>query len=167
MSVFPEVDVNDDVAKFNNVPVKIYVNGYIWPLSYDEDKTSERVDQTSSKPDDIPPLFHPGRSKVIVNPSNPIKFGDFRGDNMRTLNPTPTKNFIQYRLSVLEEFCPIELIGKAVFISPDELYDKFGIKSNTAIVVLWTNPDKATIESSKSLLINWVRLNFPTYSIAF
>ena len=153
MSILPGVEVDEDVAKFNRTPIEIYVNGYLWPLSYDEHKHIEYVREKEPIPAYKPPMDGINPFKIVVNPSNPVRFSDFRGDNMRTLKPTPTKVFIQYKLSILEEFCPIGLIGKASFVSPEELYEKYGVKSDSGIVMLWTDPEKAVNKPSRSLLI--------------
>ena len=147
-SILPGIEVEDDVAMLDRVPVKFYVNGYLWPLSYDEHAVTERMEEKEKVPTYTPPLDGINPYKRGMNPSNPTLFADFRGDNMRTLKTTETRNFIQYRLSVLEEFCPIGLIGKAVYVHPDELREKFGVESKSGIVMLWTDSGKTADDSA-------------------
>lgn len=147
MSMMPGVTVVEDVARLGSEPVQIYVDGYLWPLSYDKNKAVERVDKKPEMPLETSPFKDVRPYKIVVNPSNPVLYSDFRGDNMRTLTALPESNFIRYNLSVLNDFCPISLVESATFISPEELMDKYGFKSDSAIVMLWTdtrNADKAS-----------------------
>lgn len=147
MSMMPGVTVVEDVARLGSEPVQIYVDGYLWPLSYDKNKAVERVDKKPEMPLETSPFKDVRPYKIVVNPSNPVLYSDFRGDNMRTLTALPESNFVRYNLSVLNDFCPIGLVGSATFISPEELMDKYGFKSDSAIVMLWTdtrNADKAS-----------------------
>lgn len=138
ISMMPGVTVEDGVAKFGTEPVQVYVDGYLWPLSYNKNKAVERVEEKPEIPLETWPFKGITPYKRVVNPSSPVRHADFKGDNMRTLKPTPTKDLVQYRLSVLEEFCPIRLVRDAVFISPEELKSKLGVESDCGVVMLTT-----------------------------
>ncbi len=138
MSMMPGVTVEEGVAKLGAEPVQVYVDGYLWPLSYDKDKVVERVEEKPEMPLETSPFKGFNPYKIVVNPSNPVLYSDFRGDNMRTLKPMPSKDLVQYRLSVLEEFCPIRLVSGAVFITPEEIKSKFGVESDCGAVMLRT-----------------------------